>query len=82
MARRLLKRSCHTLSKTQSYSTLSQILQQFLHTKSRSSQLGAVDPLVHGAQESAKGNRVLNYQKDRDRADRDSTSRLRYPCFP
>ncbi|KAF8897650.1 DNA photolyase, FAD-binding/Cryptochrome [Infundibulicybe gibba] len=52
------------------------ILERFLYTKARASQLGAVDPLAPGAIESTKSNRVLNYDKERDRADRDTTSRL------
>lgn len=54
------------------------ILQQFLHTKARNSQLGAVNPLAPGAEESAEDNRISNYDKFRDRADQDTTSRLRY----
>ncbi|KAF8076516.1 FAD binding domain of DNA photolyase-domain-containing protein [Lyophyllum atratum] len=53
-----------------------EILQQFLLTKARPSQLGAVNPLAEGAEQSTKSNRILNYGKDRDRADRDTTSRL------
>ncbi|KAF8238795.1 hypothetical protein L208DRAFT_1240741 [Tricholoma matsutake] len=52
------------------------ILQQFLHTKARHSQLGAVNPLAPGAEESAEDNRISNYDKFRDRADQDTTSRL------
>ncbi|RDB22583.1 Deoxyribodipyrimidine photo-lyase [Hypsizygus marmoreus] len=53
-----------------------EILQRFLHSKSRQSQLGAVNPLTPGAEESTKANRLINYDRDRDRADRDTTSRL------
>jgi hypothetical protein len=58
--------------------TLSKILQHFLHTKARSSQLGAVNPLAPGAEDSGKDNRISKYDKFRDRADQDTTSRLRY----
>ncbi|GLB33926.1 putative DNA photolyase [Lyophyllum shimeji] len=54
----------------------SEILQRFLTTKVRSSQLGAVNPLAPGAEESTKSSRILTYDKGRDRVDRDSTSRL------
>ncbi|KAG5724998.1 Deoxyribodipyrimidine photo-lyase [Termitomyces sp. T112] len=53
-----------------------EILQRFLTTKSRTSQFGAVNPLAPGAEKSNKASRILTYDKDRDRADRDSTSRL------
>ncbi|KAF7355427.1 Deoxyribodipyrimidine photo-lyase [Mycena sanguinolenta] len=56
--------------------TLSKILQRFLHTKSRSSQLSAVDPLAAGAVDSAKQSRIAVYDAERDRADKDTTSRL------
>ncbi|KAF9464436.1 FAD binding domain of DNA photolyase-domain-containing protein [Collybia nuda] len=52
------------------------ILEQFLFTRSRSSQIGAVDPLAPGAVESSKSSRIFNYDKQRDRADRDTTSRI------
>jgi deoxyribodipyrimidine photo-lyase len=55
-----------------------QILQRFLHTKSRSSQLGAVDPLKLGAEDTTKSSRVTVYDKERDRCDQDTTSRLRF----
>ncbi|KAG6833879.1 hypothetical protein H0H87_007890 [Tephrocybe sp. NHM501043] len=53
-----------------------EILQRFLTTKSRAQQLGAVSPLAPGAEESSKASRIINYDKDRDRADKDTTSRL------
>ncbi|KAG6821605.1 hypothetical protein H0H93_000114 [Arthromyces matolae] len=53
-----------------------EILQRFLTTKSSSSQLGAANPLVPDAEESQKANRIAKYDKERDRADRDTTSRL------
>lgn len=53
-----------------------EILLRFLSTKARSTQLGAVDPLAAGAQDVAKHNRVVKYDADRDRADKDTTSRM------
>ncbi|KAG6869296.1 hypothetical protein C0993_000049 [Termitomyces sp. T159_Od127] len=53
-----------------------EILRRFLSSKSRTSQFGAVNPLAAGAEQSSKASRILKYDKDRDRADRDSTSRL------
>ena len=53
------------------------MLRRFLRTKSRHSQLGLTDPLDEGAETSEKKSRVMVYKDDRDRADRDSTSRLR-----
>lgn len=58
-----------------------QVLQRFLDTKSRSQQLGAVDPLAPGSEESVKHNRAAKYSTQRDRTDSDTTSRLRCgPC--
>ncbi|KAJ7904641.1 FAD binding domain of DNA photolyase-domain-containing protein [Mycena olivaceomarginata] len=53
-----------------------EILQRFLHTKSRSSQLAAVNPLAEGAEDSIKRSRISVYDAERDRADKDTTSRL------
>ncbi|KAE9397142.1 hypothetical protein BT96DRAFT_966300 [Gymnopus androsaceus JB14] len=53
-----------------------QILDRFLHTKSRTSQMGVVDPLFDGAEVTEKGSRIMKYHQDRDNADRDTTSRL------
>ncbi|KAG6873734.1 hypothetical protein C0995_011553 [Termitomyces sp. Mi166 len=53
-----------------------EILWRFLTTKSRTSQFGAVNPLAPGAEESDKASRILKYDQERDRADRDSTSGL------
>lgn len=53
------------------------MLEAFLNTKARSSQLGAVNPLSEGAEKSDVHSRILNYDKDRDKLDRDTTSRLR-----
>lgn len=53
-----------------------QVLERFLHTKSRPSQLGAVDPLAPNAEDSQKHSRVVDYKDGRDKGDRDSTSRL------
>lgn len=54
-----------------------QILQRFLNSKARTSQMGGVDPLSHGHEDAVKHNRVIKYDADRDRADKDTTSRLR-----
>ncbi|KAJ3909876.1 DNA photolyase, FAD-binding/Cryptochrome [Lentinula edodes] len=53
-----------------------QILSLFLHTKSRSSQMGAANPVAEGAESSDKASRIMKYGQDRDNADRDTTSRL------
>ncbi|KJA30142.1 hypothetical protein HYPSUDRAFT_126179 [Hypholoma sublateritium FD-334 SS-4] len=52
------------------------ILQRFLNTKSRTSQLGAVNPVSSGSEDSPNNNRVAEYGKERDRIDSDTTSRL------
>ncbi|KAJ7665497.1 DNA photolyase [Mycena rosella] len=57
------------------------ILHRFIRTKSRSCQLGAVDPLAPGAEESDKRSRIVVYDAERDRADRDTTSRIRCVKF-
>ncbi|KAL0573011.1 DNA photolyase phr1 [Marasmius crinis-equi] len=54
----------------------SQMLDRFLHTKSRSSQMGAVSPLADGAASSDKATRLLKYGEERDIATKDTTSRL------
>lgn len=51
-------------------------LQRFLHTKSRETQIGAVNPLAPGADESPSSSRIARYAHDRDRVDGDTTSRL------
>ncbi|KAJ3812167.1 DNA photolyase, FAD-binding/Cryptochrome [Lentinula aff. lateritia] len=53
-----------------------QILSLFLHTKSRTSQMGAANPVAEGAESSDKASRIMKYGQDRDNADRDTTSRL------
>ncbi|KAF4574980.1 hypothetical protein EYR36_006334 [Pleurotus pulmonarius] len=53
-----------------------QILQRFLTTKARPSQLGAVNPLAPDAKENSKESRVANYGTDRSRVDKDTSSRL------
>ncbi|KAF5344091.1 hypothetical protein D9758_008838 [Tetrapyrgos nigripes] len=53
-----------------------EILDQFLQTKARTSQMGAVDPLANGAQNSDKASRITKYKVDRDDASRNTTSRL------
>ncbi|KAH6915337.1 DNA photolyase, FAD-binding/Cryptochrome [Coprinopsis sp. MPI-PUGE-AT-0042] len=52
------------------------ILLRFLTTKARSSQIQAVSPLSDGAAGDPKFNRITKYHNDRDRADKDTTSRL------
>lgn len=57
-----------------------EMLRRFMHTKARSSQSGAADPLSDGATEpknQPKDSRVGNYKDARDRVDADTTSRLR-----
>ncbi|KAG2013533.1 photolyase [Coprinopsis cinerea AmutBmut pab1-1] len=54
----------------------SQILQRFLQTKARASQLEARGPLNEGVTYDVKHNRISKYHTDRDRADKDTTSRL------
>ena len=53
------------------------MLRRFIRTKPRHTQLGLADPLYEGAETSEKKSRAMVYNDDRDRADRDSTSRLR-----
>ncbi|KAG2116073.1 DNA photolyase, FAD-binding/Cryptochrome [Suillus discolor] len=53
-----------------------EMLSRFLYTKARTTQLGAVDPLADGAENSDKRSRVLLYDEARDRGDKDTTSRL------
>lgn len=55
----------------------SKVLDRFLRTKARGAQLGAVDPLAAGEEESQKRSRLLDYAEGRNRADRDTSSRLR-----
>lgn len=52
------------------------ILECFLKTRARSSQMGAVNPLNPGAQNAEKNNRIIKYKDARDRMDKDTTSRL------
>ncbi|OBZ70312.1 Deoxyribodipyrimidine photo-lyase [Grifola frondosa] len=57
-----------------------QMLDRFLHTSARTSQLGATDPLADGAKAPSKSpdkeSRVGKYKDARDRVDADTTSRL------
>jgi deoxyribodipyrimidine photo-lyase len=53
-----------------------QILSRFVYTQSRASQLGLADPLNPGAEPSDKHSRLMAYADGRDRADRDTSSRL------
>ncbi|KAG0709751.1 DNA photolyase, FAD-binding/Cryptochrome [Suillus ampliporus] len=57
-------------------SSAKEMLSRFLHTKARATQLGAVDPLANGTENSGKRSRILLYDEARDRGDRDTTSRL------
>ncbi|EIW82091.1 hypothetical protein CONPUDRAFT_53990 [Coniophora puteana RWD-64-598 SS2] len=52
------------------------VLSRFLRTKARASQLGEVDPLLEGAEESDRKSRLKEYGNARDRVDKDTTSRL------
>ncbi|KAI0052987.1 hypothetical protein FA95DRAFT_1482511 [Auriscalpium vulgare] len=53
-----------------------EMLRKFLYTKSRSTHVGLSDPLEGGAEPSDKRSRALVYKEQRDKADRDTTSRL------
>ncbi|KAG1866500.1 DNA photolyase, FAD-binding/Cryptochrome [Suillus subalutaceus] len=57
-------------------SSANEMLSRFLYTKARATQLGAVDPLADGVENSDKHSRVLLYDEARDRGDKDTTSRL------
>jgi len=56
--------------------TAREMLCRFLRTKSRNTHLGIADPLEEGAEASEKRSRAMVYNEHRDRADRDTTSRL------
>lgn len=56
------------------------ILHRFLYTRTRRAQLGVVDPLSAGEEVDVKLSRASLYKDQRDKGDRDSTSRLRYAC--
>jgi len=62
-------------------STCQKILYRFLNTASRPTQMGAVNPLEKGAQISIKNSRLKEYNVNRDKADEDTTSRLRFASF-
>ncbi|KAI9512211.1 DNA photolyase, FAD-binding/Cryptochrome [Russula earlei] len=53
-----------------------EMLRRFLHTKSRGTHLGIADPLDEAADISEKQSRAILYKENRDRADKDTTSRL------
>ncbi|KAL7411659.1 DNA photolyase, FAD-binding/Cryptochrome [Mrakia frigida] len=56
-----------------------EVLNRFLTTKARSSQLGTVSPIADGAEDvssSKKDSRLGTYGTGRDHADKDTTSRL------
>ncbi|KAG1755580.1 DNA photolyase, FAD-binding/Cryptochrome [Suillus lakei] len=57
-------------------SSAKETLSRFLYTKARATQLGAVDPLTDGAENSDRRSRILLYDEARDRGDKDTTSRL------
>jgi len=57
------------------------VLERFLTTKKRTTQLGGADPLAHGAEKCTKNNRGAKYEKERDRLDSDTTSRIRSASF-
>lgn len=63
-----------------------EMLRRFLYTKSRSSQMGEVDPLAEGHQNAeknpAKDSRIGKYKDARDKVNADTTSRLRYTTRP
>ncbi|KAH9964010.1 DNA photolyase, FAD-binding/Cryptochrome [Russula compacta] len=56
--------------------TAREMLRRFLYTKSRDTHLGMSDPLEEGAKASEKRSRAMVYHDNRDRADKDTTSRL------
>ncbi len=66
--------------------TRSQMLERFLKTKARSSQMGSADPLASGEEESKPSSRIAKYDMRRDATDSDTTSRprsvysLHYTC--
>lgn len=53
-----------------------QVLDRFLHTKTRASQVGDCSPLSSGAEKSDQHSRVKDYADGRNRADTDTSSRL------
>ncbi|KAF9057672.1 FAD binding domain of DNA photolyase-domain-containing protein [Panaeolus papilionaceus] len=52
------------------------MLEHFLTTKAHVSRLGAVHAVDHNAEKTDKHSRILKYHTERDRTDRDTTSRL------
>lgn len=58
-----------------------QMLDRFLNTKARISQIGEVSPLAEGAVSSAKDSRISQYAEGRNRVDLDTSSRLRFAQF-
>jgi deoxyribodipyrimidine photo-lyase len=53
-----------------------QMLDRFLRSKARTSQLGEVNPLEPGEERNEKKSRAMTYDSGRDKVDSDSTSRL------
>ncbi|KZS97675.1 hypothetical protein SISNIDRAFT_472611 [Sistotremastrum niveocremeum HHB9708] len=53
-----------------------EVLDRFLHTKSRLSQVGDSSPLAPGAEKSDTKSRILVYADDRNRSDMDTSSRM------
>jgi deoxyribodipyrimidine photo-lyase len=58
------------------HSSAQQILHRFVYTRSRTAQLGPADPLTPGAEVDSKHSRLLSYADGRNRADRDTSSRI------
>jgi deoxyribodipyrimidine photo-lyase len=55
-----------------------QVLDRFVRTRARASQLGPVDPLAPGAEPSDKHSRLARYADGRNNAAADTSSRLRH----
>ncbi|KAL5636670.1 hypothetical protein ACGC1H_000583 [Rhizoctonia solani] len=53
-----------------------QVLERFLYTKSRGSQLADASPLAPDAETSSNHSRIQDYMNNRDHADADTTSRI------
>lgn len=53
-----------------------EVLDRFVHTKARSTQLADASPLASGAETSTDHSRIKDYNTARDHADADTTSRI------
>ncbi|KAH7343501.1 DNA photolyase, FAD-binding/Cryptochrome [Rhizoctonia solani] len=53
-----------------------EVLDRFIHTKSRTCQLADASPLASGAETSSDHSRIKDYMNARDHADSDTTSRI------